>query len=94
MSDAEVNEETYRGLVDLKDNGAPDDVVAGKLRKALLELTGGAGSRYDITRDNVAALMRLPTRPHRVDPDFSRLRSRRIVQRVDFSAVFAAVELG
>jgi hypothetical protein len=59
LRDAEVNEEIYRGLVDLADNGEPDDVVAGKLQKALLDLTGGAGGRYDNTRDNVAALMRL-----------------------------------
>jgi hypothetical protein len=59
VCDAEVNEEIYRGLLGLKDNGEPDDVVAGKLRKALLELTGEAGGRYDTTRDNVAALMRL-----------------------------------
>jgi AAA domain-containing protein len=57
-SDAVVDEEVYRGLVDLKDNGAPDEVVAARLRKALLELTDGAGSRYDTTRDHVAALMR------------------------------------
>jgi hypothetical protein len=29
------------------------------LRKALLDLTNGAGSRYDTTRDHVGALMRM-----------------------------------
>ena len=57
--DAVVDEQVYHQLMQLTDNGAPDEVVAARLRKALLELTGGAGSRYDHTRDNVAALMRM-----------------------------------
>jgi hypothetical protein len=58
VSDAVVDEGIYRGLVDLKDNGMPDALVAARLQKALLELTNGSGSRYDTTRDHVAALMR------------------------------------
>jgi hypothetical protein len=57
-SDAVVDEKMYRGLTDLNDNGAPDEVVGARLRAAMLGLTGGAGSRYDTTRDHVAALMR------------------------------------
>lgn len=56
--DAVVDEEVYEQLVHLTDNGAPDEVVETRLLKALLDLTNGAGSRYDTTRDHVAALMR------------------------------------
>jgi Bifunctional DNA primase/polymerase, N-terminal len=56
--DAVVDEAVYDQLSHLEDNGAPDDVVAAKLQRALLELTNGAGCRYDITRDCAAALMR------------------------------------
>jgi Bifunctional DNA primase/polymerase, N-terminal/AAA domain len=56
--DAVVDEEVYERLTHLTDNGAPDEVVDTRLQKALLELTHGAGSRYDATRDHVAALMR------------------------------------
>ena len=45
-------------LAHLIDNGMPDAVVTARLEKALLELTAGSGSRYDTTRDHVAALMR------------------------------------
>ena len=58
-SDAVVDEQIYRQLTHLVPNGAPDPVVEQRLRKALLDLTSGAGSRYDTTRDHVAALMRL-----------------------------------
>jgi hypothetical protein len=58
-SDAVVDEQVYDRLMQLTDNGVPDAVVGARLQKALLELTGGAGSRYDHTRDNVAALMRM-----------------------------------
>jgi hypothetical protein len=54
-----VDEQVYHQLMELTDNGVPDDVVGARLQKALLELTSGAGSRYDQTRDNVAALMRM-----------------------------------
>jgi AAA domain len=57
--DAVVDEQVYHQLMQLTDNGVPDEVVGARLWKALLELTGGAGSRYDHTRDNVAALMRM-----------------------------------
>ena len=56
--DAVVNEEVYNRLAHLIDNGMPDAVVTARLEKALLELTAGSGSRYDTTRDHVAALMR------------------------------------
>jgi hypothetical protein len=58
-SDAVVNEAVYQRLTHLTNNGEPDEVVAARLRKALLDLTSGAGTRYDHTRDNVAALMRM-----------------------------------
>jgi len=58
-SDAVVDEGIYRQLAHLADNGAPDAVVDQRLQKALLELTSDAGSRYDYTRDNVAALIRM-----------------------------------
>jgi hypothetical protein len=58
-SDVVVDEQVYDRLMQLTDNGVPDEVVGARLQKALLELTGGAGSRYDHTRDNVAALMRM-----------------------------------
>ena len=56
--DALVDEAVYERLTQLTDNGAPDAVVAARSQKALLELTNGSGSRYDTTRDHVAALMR------------------------------------
>ncbi len=54
-----VDEQVYHQLMQLTDNGVPDEVVGARLQKALLELTDGAGSRYDHTRDNVAALLRM-----------------------------------
>jgi hypothetical protein len=54
-----VDEQVYHQLMHLTDNGVPDEVVGARLRKALLDLTSGAGSRYDTTRDHVAALMRM-----------------------------------
>ena len=56
--DAVVDEEVYEQLRHLADTGAPDAVVEMRLQKALLDLTNGAGSRYDTTRDHVAALVR------------------------------------
>ena len=56
--DAVVDEEVYYRLAHLVDNGMPDAVVTARLEKAFLELTYGSGSRYDTTRDHVAALMR------------------------------------
>jgi hypothetical protein len=56
--DAAVDEEVYERLTHLVDNGVPDEVVAATLQRALLELTGGSGSRYDTTLKHVAALMR------------------------------------
>jgi AAA domain len=57
--DAVVDEAIYQHLTQMADNGEPDAVVAEKLRKAHQELTSGAGSRYDQTRDNVLGLMRM-----------------------------------
>jgi hypothetical protein len=57
--DAVVDEAVYQRLTQLTYNGEPDEVVAAKLSKARVELTSGGGSRYDHTRDNVAALMRM-----------------------------------
>ena len=57
--DAVVDEAVYQRLTEMTYNGEPDDVLAVRLRKALMDLTSGAGSRYDHTRDNVAALMRM-----------------------------------
>lgn len=57
--DTVVNEAVYQHLTQMPDNGEPDRVVVDKLRKAQMELTSGTGSRYDRTRDNVAALVRM-----------------------------------
>ncbi|MGO8853689.1 bifunctional DNA primase/polymerase [Mycobacterium sp.] len=55
---AKINEELYRQLIALSDDGSPDRVVAERLDRAMVDLTSGTGSRYDTTRDHVAALMR------------------------------------
>jgi hypothetical protein len=54
-----INEDLYQQLIGLQDKGMPDHVVAARLDRALAHLDGGTGSRYDTTRDHVAALMRL-----------------------------------
>jgi nucleoside-triphosphatase THEP1 len=66
--DAVVNEEVFERLTHLTDNGAPDEVVAPRLQKALSELTSGLGSRYDTTLRHVAALMRCHYSGHRGVP--------------------------
>jgi hypothetical protein len=53
-----VNEDLYQKLIGLQGNVTPEKVVAARLEKAISELTNGSGSRYDTTRDHVAALMR------------------------------------
>lgn len=53
-----INEELYQKLIGLADNGPPDPLVQARLDKALAELEDGSSSRYDITRDHAAALMR------------------------------------
>ena len=53
-----INEELSKQLIALPDNGSPDRVVAARLDQAMVDLTKGTGSRYDTTRDHVAALMR------------------------------------
>lgn len=58
-ADVAVDDHVYERLAHLTDNGAPDEVVDVRLRTALLDLTSRAGSRYDTTRDHVAALMRM-----------------------------------
>lgn len=58
LSDAVIAEEVYESLTRLTDTGSADNVIAARLQKALLELTAGAGSRYETARDHVAALMR------------------------------------
>lgn len=55
---AKINEELYRQLIALPDDGPPDRVVADRLDRAMVDLTSGTGSRYDTTRDHVLALMR------------------------------------
>ena len=55
---AKINEELYRQLITLPDDGSPDRVVADRLDRAMVDLTSGTGSRYDTTRGHVAALMR------------------------------------
>ena len=56
---AKINEELYQQLISLPDNGSPPDrVVALRLDQALVDLTKGTGSRYETTRDYVAALDR------------------------------------
>ncbi|ETT28770.1 DNA primase/helicase [Rhodococcus aetherivorans] len=53
-----VDSALYEELRHLRDDGAPDTVVAARLQRALTDLSDGAGSRYDATRDHVLALMR------------------------------------
>lgn len=53
-----VDSALYEELLHLRDNGAPDTVVAARLQRARADLVGGAGSRYDTTRDHVLVLMR------------------------------------
>jgi hypothetical protein len=54
-----INEELYQRLIGLEDDGAPDRVVVARLDRAMADLTGVTGCRYDTTRDHVAGLMRL-----------------------------------
>jgi len=56
----QVNQELYEKLIGLADlETAPDRLVAARLEAALTDLMSGTGSRYDCTRDHVAALMRM-----------------------------------
>ena len=55
----QINEELYQSLIALQDDGVPDRVVERRLDLAITLLNDGSGSRYDTTRDHVAALMRL-----------------------------------
>lgn len=54
-----IDEERYAQLLSLNGDHEPDRVVAQRLDTAITALSNGAGSRYDTTRDHVAALMRL-----------------------------------
>ena len=56
---AAINEELYRKLIVLPDDGEPDMVIAPRLERALRELTDGEKSRYETARDHVLGLMRL-----------------------------------
>jgi hypothetical protein len=53
-----INEELYRKLIALEDGRPPEPMVAQRGERALNELVNGPGSRYETTRDHVAALMR------------------------------------
>lgn len=55
----QINEDIYQRLIGLAGNDEPDRVVAARLERAVADLTGSTGCRYDTTRDHVAALMRL-----------------------------------
>ena len=54
----QINQEVYQRLL-ADDRAVPDRVVAGRAESAVTDLMSGIGSRYDHTRDHVAALMRL-----------------------------------
>lgn len=56
---AQINEDMYERLIEMQDDSVPDAVVGRRVDRAVAELTGGTGSRYDTTRDHVAGLMRL-----------------------------------
>jgi hypothetical protein len=49
----------YQRLIEMQDDGVPDDVVGHRLDHAIADLTGTTGSRYDTTRNHVLALMRM-----------------------------------
>jgi hypothetical protein len=60
----QLNEELYRRLIAMEDDGVPDTVVGERLDRAIAELKGGSGSRYDTTRDHVLALVSLRAKGH------------------------------
>jgi hypothetical protein len=60
----QINEELYERLIAEEVDGEPDCVVGRRLDRAVAELIGATGSRYDTTRDHVAGLMRLKSVGH------------------------------
>lgn len=61
---SQINEQEYERLIALEDDGPPDEAVEARLTRAVADLTGGTGSRYDTTRDHVLALVRMSTSGH------------------------------
>lgn len=56
----QIDQEVYERLLGLAgDRAAPERLVADRLEIALADLMSGTGSRYESTRDHVAALTRL-----------------------------------
>ncbi|SKG74568.1 bifunctional DNA primase/polymerase famiily protein [Mycobacteroides abscessus subsp. bolletii] len=60
----QINEELYEQLIAMQEDGEPDRTVAHRVERAVADLTGGTGSRYDTTRDHVLALMRMRSAGH------------------------------
>ncbi|WP_372507743.1 bifunctional DNA primase/polymerase [Mycobacterium barrassiae] len=59
-----INEELYEQLIAMQDDGEPDRAVGRRVERACADLTEGAGSRYDTTRDHVLAMMRMRSSGH------------------------------
>ncbi|MGZ4524857.1 MAG: bifunctional DNA primase/polymerase [Mycobacterium sp.] len=53
-----IDEKLYQKLIALEDKRDPEPVVKARLDRAVTNLDSDSGSRYDTTRDHVAALMR------------------------------------
>ncbi len=53
-----IDEHLYERLIALQDNRDPEPVVKNRLDRAVADLDSDSRSRYDTTRDHVAALMR------------------------------------
>jgi replicative DNA helicase len=57
--ESEVDDAMYERLTDLPEDGEPDSVVTKVLERAQVDLVLGSGSRYEVTRNHVARLVRL-----------------------------------
>ena len=55
----QVNAELYQKLIGHHDQTAPDRLVEARVEAAVVDLLSGTASRYESTRDHVAALTRM-----------------------------------
>ena len=55
----QINQELYEKLIGHRDQAPPDRLVEARVEAAVSDLMSDTGSRYESTRDHVAALMRL-----------------------------------
>jgi len=55
----QINQELYEKLIGHRDQAPPERLVETRADAAITELMSGSGSRYQSTRDQVAALMRM-----------------------------------